>query len=109
MGRPLQRLRWQRKQTDHKGKVMKISTFGIGDHVCCDLCNKDFSSSKEEGGFIFSSKGVCPDCAPRFEEDAKRYGEERYIVARANPGESFHDFIMRIRNSDNTITYASFG
>jgi uncharacterized Zn ribbon protein len=65
--------------------------------VLCDQCNKDYTTSDEKGGFLFNSNAVCPDCAPKFEESAKAYKEEHYIRARAKEGESFGDFVRRIR------------
>jgi hydrogenase maturation factor HypF (carbamoyltransferase family) len=68
-----------------------------GNVVVCDFCNKDYTNSTETGGFLFLSNAVCPDCAPRFEESAKKYNEEKYIVDRAKPKESFRDFVYRVR------------
>jgi len=76
----------------------------IGDRVRCDDCNKDFSDSEEVGGVLFGSKGYCPDCAPKLLELARKYNEENYIRARAHPGESFRDFILRIRGGNNLVT-----
>lgn len=85
-----------------------VQVFDIGDHVECDLCSKDFTDSDAKGGYLFLSKGVCPDCAPRFEADVKRCDEERYIRDRARPGETFKAFIMRVRGGNNTVTIRSF-
>ena len=63
--------------------------------VICDMCGKDYTLSSEEGGFLFSSKAVCPDCAPRIEESAKKYHEEEYIVARCPEGKSFRDWVVQ--------------
>jgi hypothetical protein len=65
--------------------------------VLCDQCNKDYTTSDEKGGFLFNRNAVCPDCAPAFEESAKKFKEEKYIVDRAGPEESFRDFVYRIR------------
>lgn len=75
----------------------------IGDIVVCDFCNKDYTDSAEPGGFLFGSKGVCPACAPKMLESIQRYQEESYIRERANDGESFKDFIVRMRGGVNTI------
>jgi hydrogenase maturation factor HypF (carbamoyltransferase family) len=83
------------KETIHNGfTVIEVDP---GDTVLCDLCNEDYTNSDEKGGFLFSSKAVCPKCAPRFEEGAKIYNEEKYIVDRAKPEESFRDFVYRVR------------
>lgn len=87
---------------------MIIETFDIGDHVECDLCSEDFTNSDAKGGYLFLSKGVCPTCAPGFLADIQRYNEERYVKARAEPGETFKAFIMRVRNGNNTVTIRSF-
>lgn len=68
-----------------------------GEHVNCDLCNEEYMDSDEKGGFLFSSNAVCPKCAPRVEESAKKYNEEKYILMRAKPDESFRDFVYRLR------------
>jgi hypothetical protein len=76
---------------------MQVIVIDIGDSVVCDLCSKDFTNRKDCGGFLFLSKGVCPDCAPKFEADGIKYGEQEYIRDRAEPQESFKDFVLRIR------------
>jgi hypothetical protein len=83
---------------------MAIEVYDIGDFVQCDLCGKDYSTSDAMGGLLFVSKGVCPCCAPSLEADAVRYGEEAYIYDRAAPGETFRDFVLRIRGGNNTVT-----
>ena len=67
-----------------------------GDVVLCDLCNKDWTDSDVSGGLLFSSKGVCPDCAPKFEEDAKKEGEEDYIQGRCPENMSHADWIRDV-------------
>lgn len=74
-----------------------VITMGDDGSILCDLCNKDYTESDAKGGFLFTSNAVCPDCAPKFEESAKELGEEHYIRARAKEGESFGDFVRRIR------------
>jgi hypothetical protein len=83
-------------------------TFDIGDTVLCDLCGEDYTLSDAKGGILFSSKGICPTCAPRIETDAIAFGETRFIIARAEPDETFASFIRRIRNGNNTITITTF-
>lgn len=72
--------------------------------VICDICNADHSATGAVGGMLFESKGVCPDCVPRFLASVKQYGEEHFIRGRANEGETFRDFIVRIRNGNNIVT-----
>lgn len=75
----------------------------IGDCVVCDVCSEDFTNSDEQGGFLFGSYGVCPVCAPRFEANVHACGEGKYIRDRAEPGETFKAFVIRIREGNNTI------
>ena len=80
-----------------------VEVIEIGEMVLCDMCNEDFSDSRKHGGFIFSSKGVCPNCAEEFMAGVKLYGEQRYIKAVCPDEMSFRDFILNYRNGDNTI------
>jgi hypothetical protein len=81
-----------------------IDQVDIGDSVQCDLCNKEFRGSEATGGFLFMSKGVCPECAPKFEAEVIKCCEQEFIKARCPEGMSFHQFIMEVRAGDNTIT-----
>jgi hypothetical protein len=83
--------------------MKQIYASNMGDIVLCDLCNEDYTSSDEEGGFVFGSKGVCPTCAPRMMSNIEKYKETQYIKARPNTGESFADFIRRFRGGNATI------
>jgi hypothetical protein len=87
---------------------MKREVIDIGDTVLCDLCNADFTNSDAQGGFLCQSKGVCPNCADRFEASLKKYGEERYISDRALPGETFKQACLRWCGGNNTVTITSF-
>ncbi len=80
-----------------------LEVIEIGEKIYCDLCNKDFSESDRSGGLLYGSKAVCPDCQGRMEEGAKKYNEESYIKARCPENMSFRDFVLKIRNGDNTI------
>ncbi len=75
----------------------------VGPLVVCDGCSEDFSNSDAEGGMLFQSKALCPKCASKWEEGAKKYGAEHFIRARAEPGESFKAFTLRMRGGNNTI------
>jgi hypothetical protein len=83
---------------------MKTVQFDIGNLVICDICDKDYTHSNACGGFLFQSKGVCPDCAPRFLASVKRYGEESFIRSYAADGETFRDFILGERGGNNKVT-----
>lgn len=80
-----------------------IESIDVGDSVQCDLCSKEYKGSDAKGGFLFMSKGVCPECAPKFEADCRNYGEEGFIRARCPPQMTFHAWIMQIRGGDNTV------
>ena len=82
---------------------MKIDVFDIGNHVECDLCSKDFTNSDAVGGFLFSGNGVCPECSEGCLVDIEKYHEEKYIRAMADPDETFRDFILRLRDNDNSV------
>lgn len=75
----------------------------IGNKVLCDMCAEDYSHSNAVGGFLFESKAVCPKCAPRVANLIIEYNEQKYIVDMAREGETFLDFVLRIRAGDNTI------
>jgi len=89
---------------------MKTEVFDLGDaSVECDGCSKVYAKgSPQKGGILFESKGLCPVCAPKWEERAKRYGEEKFIRDRAAPEETFYGFVMRTRGGDNTMTFTTF-
>ena len=64
-----------------------------GREVVCDLCNKDWTESTVSGGFLFESKGVCPDCAPGFLAEVKKFREEKFIRGVCQPTMSFANWI----------------
>lgn len=72
---------------------MHIITIDPGKIVVCDFCSEDFTDSTEHGGLKFMSNAVCPRCAYKFD------GKKRYIT-RPEDGESFRDFVYRMRLSD---------
>lgn len=75
----------------------------VGRAVICDVCSEDWTERKESGGFLFGSYAYCPDCAPRGLKDIKKYKEERYIHAFCPAGESYADFVRRMRGPDAGI------
>lgn len=75
----------------------------VGRTVVCDGCSADWTDRPGGGGFLFGSYGYCPDCAPRMLEDIERFHEEGYIRARCEAGESFADFVRRMRGPDAGI------
>lgn len=72
----------------------------VGDLVVCDFCDEDYTQSSAEGGFIFGSKAVCPNCAERLGHLAMKHGELKYIRARCPEGVSFADFVRGYRGPD---------
>jgi len=76
---------------------LQVITIDPGKHVICDLCNEEYMDSDAKGGILFCSNACCPKCAPRIEESAVKYNEEKYILMRAKPEETFRDFVYRIR------------
>jgi hypothetical protein len=82
---------------------MKTQVIDVGNTVFCDLCNKDYTDSDDEGGFLFQSKAVCPKCAPDFEKNVRKHGEEEYIKAYCPDGLSFREFVLHIRRDNNQI------
>lgn len=68
--------------------------------IQCDCCGRDYDNSSESGGILFSSRAVCPKCAPALEADAVKYGETEYIFDRCPKGMSFRDWCIRLRNRE---------
>lgn len=65
--------------------------------IVCDSCDADHATTSAPGGILFESKAICPACAPKWEEGAKKHGEAHFIRDRAREGESFRDFVLRLR------------
>lgn len=80
----------------------------IGSLVVCDICDKDWTDETTPGGFIFSSKAYCPECAERGMKSIIRYQEERYIKAKCPEGISFADFVRQYREEDAFISITKF-
>jgi hypothetical protein len=83
----------------------------LGKTVICDQCNRDYTDSTDEGGFIFGSHAYCPKCAAESLPRIRGYGEEHYIKARCQAGQSFADFVRGYRGPDAGIeirTFSSF-
>ena len=91
------------------GKATKMEVIDIGNEVLCDSCNKDYTDSDEQGGFLFGTNNTyCPDCAPSALERIKGYGEDKYITAYCPAGMSFKDFVLGLRGGDNTIKFVEY-
>lgn len=77
---------------------MKVLRIEPGRIVICDGCSKDYTDSPESGGIYgLMTKAFCPECAPKVEADAKKYGEDQYIFARCPKGMSFADWVRNLR------------
>lgn len=83
---------------------MTIQKIDVGNYVECDFCSKQYTGKPDVGGLLFGSKGACPECAPRLEQDAEKYGETEHIKARCPEGMSFAAWIVWLRDGNNTIT-----
>lgn len=68
-------------------------TIDVGDKVYCDDCSGDFTNSHSRGGLLFQSKAICPACAPKWDANAKKYGEESFIRARCPEGKAFAQWV----------------
>lgn len=65
----------------------------LGDRVLCDDCGDDYTDSPDQGGFLFLSKAICPECAPDYEKCIAEHGEEHHIRGRCPVGKSFADWV----------------
>ena len=76
--------------------MKKVST-NPENRICCDLCGEDYTNRKKKGGMIFNVYAACPECLLTLRDAIKEQGEEELIRANAIKGESFCEFITRIR------------
>jgi len=76
----------------------------LGRTVVCDICNKDFTDSDEQGGFIFAGYAYCPECAKAGLENIEKYDEKEYVKAICPEGTSFADFCRDFRGEDAKIS-----
>jgi hypothetical protein len=88
------------KITEEQKDGVTVITFDPGETVLCDLCNEDYTASDEVGGFLFSSKAVCPICAIRLMPMIQKYKEESFIKSTARKGETFRNFVYRVRREE---------
>lgn len=86
---------------------METVIIDIGDEVACDYCNGD---SEETGGMLFMGYAICPICTAKTIQDYRREGKglpKRSVDAVCPEYLSFHDFVLSLRNGDNTIKITS--
>ena len=76
----------------------------VGDTVLCDDCDTEYTTSAKSGGILFQSKALGPCCAAKWEDSARRYGEEHFIRGRCPEGISFADWVRGLRGPDAAIT-----
>lgn len=86
---------------------MKKTIIPLGNTVICDMCNRNYTKSDETGGVQFGSYACCPKCSSGIISSAKEYNEERYLTY-PNEGETFRDFVMRLRGGNNDIIITTF-
>jgi hypothetical protein len=84
-------------------KHMYITEEDIGNKVVCDSCGDDWTDRVESGGFLFGSYAYCPECASRSLPNIKAYGEMGYIKEYCPSGVSYKDWVLSLRNGNNTI------
>jgi hypothetical protein len=80
----------------------------IGATVVCDICSQDWTNRPESGGFLFGSYSYCPKCAERGLAEIKRCNEEHFIHGFCPEGESFADWVRRMRGPDSFIRVTVF-
>ena len=76
---------------------MKTIIIGCGEEVICDFCNKEWTELPTQGGFLFQSKAVCPDCASDMMKTIKKYHEESFIRGECPENMSFAQWVRSIR------------
>jgi uncharacterized Zn ribbon protein len=87
-----------------KGQPTETEVIDVGDTVMCDDCSEDYTNNDlATGGLLFQSKAICPKCQEKWEELARKYNEEKYILARCPVGMSFKDFVLQIRGDNHFI------
>ena len=75
--------------------TFKREVVDLGNKVYCDSCGKEWTADMPgDGGFLFGSKAICPDCAPRYLEGVIAYGEQNHIKARQPKGQTFHAWVI---------------
>lgn len=79
----------------------------LGDHVECDFCSKDWTESDVHGGFLFESKAVCPDCAPKVLASVRQHNEMNFIREYCPRDLSFADWVRRLRYGNNQMTIST--
>lgn len=79
---------------------MTVIRLQPGETVLCDFCGKDYTHDTTSlGGILFTGHAVCPECLPDFMKGVKKYGEEKYIKMQAEEGETFCNFVYRVRKT----------
>ena len=76
---------------------LNVIVFDGGDFVICDMCGKDWTNSNVQGGFLFQSKAVCPDCQPKLMINIEKYNEQEFIKSICPKNQSFYDYVMSMR------------
>lgn len=87
-----------------KHKHITIIRTDFGNRVICDLCGDDYTNRTEQGGILFQSKAFCPTCAVEELPKIKAYEETHLIRGTCPAGVSFRDWVLSLRNGNNTVT-----
>lgn len=77
--------------------IHEVIHIDMGTRVLCDTCNKEYTAEDGiVGGLLFNRHACCPDCAPGMWDGAMRCNET-HLVTNARDGETFYNFVMRMR------------
>lgn len=74
-------------------EVFKVD---MGRQVICDSCSKEFTDLPDSGGFMWQTKAICPECAPRWLDNARKFNETRFIGEQCPEGMSFADWVREV-------------
>jgi hypothetical protein len=80
-----------------------IEIIDNGPKVACDICGADYTDRNDCGGFLFDTYAYCPTCAVKSLPEIKKFGEERFIRSYCPPNMKFRDWVLRLRDGDNTV------
>src|SRR5262245_40831095 len=69
----------------------------VGELVACDICDQEWTDRPESGGFLLGSYAYCPECAIERLQHIEGHGEKHLVRAYCGAGESFADFVRRMR------------
>ena len=96
---------WQQASKE-PGRVIEFDR----NWVVCDYCNADFTGSDETGGTLIHTNAVCPGCTRKHAASiALDKQEHPRLIREPKPGETFADFVIRMRGAEgNRIVITNF-